>query len=257
MLLVILIFAFIAVGGGLTWYLLAKDQGKKEPIGALWLVAGFGVLAAVVSATAEHFLIPQRYLSPLGGQPLTDVLIGVLAVGAIEECAKFIPAALFLWHKPYFRNHVDGVIYFAIVGLAFGIPENILYSIQYGAKAGAARLLLDPLFHASVTAMVGYALGKAKVDQRSLGKTVLTLLAAILIHALYDFGLFSRQPILLATSASLSVALAFGLFVFFIRAKELDREDGLAVVGHNNFCRSCGQPNPKHYLFCTHCGAHA
>jgi predicted amidophosphoribosyltransferase len=42
-----------------------------------------------------------------------------------------------------------------------------------------------------------------------------------------------------------------------MRATDLDQESGLSAVGHNTFCRSCGQPNPKHNLYCTRCGQYA
>lgn len=257
MLLVFVIIAFLAIGVGLTWYLLAKDQGKKEPITALWLMVGFGLLAIIISTVAEHYLIPANTLSLVVHKPLGTVLLATLAVGAIEECSKFLPAAFFLYGRSYFRDHVDGVIFFAIVGLAFGIPENILYTAQFGVMTGVGRILMDPIFHATTTAMVGYFLGKSKVDGSPLYQTGLALVSVILIHALYDFGLFSQNLFAVMLSLAITAAMAASLFLFFRRAKALDRQEGLVVVGHNSFCRNCGHANPKHNLFCSQCGQHA
>lgn len=255
--LVITILAFLAIASALIWFLIATDQGKKEPVTALWIVFGLGIIGVIASVLLEHNLIPARDLSLVVKQPLTKVILATLAVGVIEESCKFLPAAFYLWRKPFFRDHVDGVIFFALAGLAFGIPENILYTIQFGAKTGVARLLMDPIFHASTTGMIGYFLGKAKVDQRPLAKTGLAFLAAILLHAIFDFGLMSDNHWLTMLSMVISVSLAAGLFVFFMRAKELDRQEGLVAVGKNNFCRNCGSVNSHHSLFCIHCGIHA
>ncbi len=257
MLLVAIIISFLAIGAGLTWFLLVKDQGKKEPVTALWIVAGLGLIGVVAAVFLEHYLIPAKYLSLVAGSPLPDVFLATLGVGAIEECCKFLPSAFFLYKRKFFRDHVDGVIFFAIAGLAFGIPENILYTAQFGAKTGLVRIFMDPIFHATTTAMVGYFLGKSKVDGKPLYKSGLALLAAIMLHAMYDFGLFSRNIFLVMISVIITGVLAASLFLFFMRAKELDRQEGLVAIGHNNFCRHCGQANPNHNLFCTRCGAHA
>lgn len=257
MLLVAVMFTFLAIGAGLTWYLLARDQGKKEPVAALWIVVGFGLLGMIVAAYLEAKLLPAKDLSLVVRAPLPDIFMATLGVGLIEEGLKFIPAALFLYKKPYFRNHVDGVIFFAITGLAFGIPENILYAAHFGAKVGLVRIFMDPVFHATTTGMVGYFLGKAKVEGKPLYATGVAFVGAILLHAVYDFGLFSGNLFLIMVSVCISAAMAAVLFILFSRAKELDRQAGLVVVGHNNFCRSCGNPNPTHSMFCTKCGARA
>ena len=257
MVLVAVISSFLLLGAALTWYLLKYDQGKKEPVGYLWAVFGLGVAGMIAAVFLEGWLIPAKDLSLVVHQPYYVILRASLGVGAIEECAKFLPTALLVYKRKFFRSHVDGIIFFAIAGLAFGIPENILYSIEFGATTGLQRLLLDPIFHASTTVMVGYFLSRAKVDNESLVKTGLALLAAIVLHGFYDFGLFSLNPYLTLMSVLITVMLAVGLFIFFFRAKQLDRQDGLAVVGNNNYCRHCGVINSQHGLFCTHCGAHA
>ncbi len=257
MVLVAVIICFLVLGAALTWYLLRFDQGKKEPVGYLWAAFGLGIVGMVAAVFLEGWLIPARDLSLVVRQPYSVVLLASLAVGAIEESAKFLPTAVLVYKRKFFRSHVDGIIFFAIAGLAFGIPENILYSIQFGATTGLQRLLLDPIFHASTTVMVGYFLSRAKVDHEPLFKTGLALLAAIVLHGLYDFGLFSSNPYLAMMSVLITALLAVGLFLLFFRAKQLDRQDGLVVVGVNNYCRHCGVVNPEHYLFCTHCGAHA
>ncbi len=257
MLLFIIVIAFILIAAALTWFLLAHDRGEKEPVSALWAAAGFGLLGIIVAALAEHWVIPLRLVNSSGGQALGPILVAMLGVGFIEELCKFLPLAIFIYPKRYFNEHTDGIIYFVIAGLAFGVPENILYALQFGSGVGLGRIILTPLFHATTTSMVGYFLAKSKVEHQSLTKPALALVGAILLHGLYDFGLSSGNTFLIVMSLMITAGMTAVLFLLFMRASELDKAQGLAASGNNNFCQACGFPNPGHTLYCMHCGQHA
>lgn len=255
MLLFSLLLIFISFAAGLAWFLIAHDRGEKEPIAALWLATGLGLLGGVAAAFIEGWLIPTNNLLP--GTAYGSLLAATLSVGVIEEACKFIPLALVLYKKRYFNEHTDGVIYFALAGLGFGLPENILYTLQFGAKTGAVRLIMTPFFHAATTGLVGYFLIKRKLAGRPAWGIWLPLAGAMMLHGLYDFGLSSGSVIYTITSLLITLAAAGGLFVAYLRAQEHDQDLGLSVVGHNSFCRSCGYPNPHHHLYCAHCGKNA
>lgn len=255
MLLFVLLLVFIGIAIGLTWFLLAHDHGEKEPVAALWMAAGLGLLGAVLAAVLESRLIPDSDLMP--GTSFTVLLVAALGVGLIEEICKFLPLALTLYKRSYFNEHTDGVIYFALAGLGFGLPENMLYTLQFGAKAGIARLFLTPFFHAATTGLVGYFLIKRKLARRSPYGILLPLAGMIVLHGLYDFGLSSGSLLFASMSLLITLGVSGGLFVAFLHGQERDQDLGLSVVGHNSFCRSCGYPNPKHRLYCTHCGKNA
>jgi RsiW-degrading membrane proteinase PrsW (M82 family) len=232
MLLYALILTFIGISTALAWFLISHDRGAKEPVSGLWTAVGFGALGAVMAAYAEGWLINSDNL--ISGMPQGTIMTTALLVGLIEEACKFLPLALYIYKRPYFNEYTDGVIYFALAGLAFGLPENILYTLQYGKEAGIARLLLTPLFHAAVTGVVGFFLIKAKLEGKPAFYVVPAFLIAALLHGLYDFGLSSGSKV-----------YAVG------------EDRGKSAMGHNSFCRSCGQPNPQHYLYCVHCGMSA
>lgn len=257
MLLFFIVIAFILIAAALTWFLLAHDRGEKEPVSALWAAAGFGILGIIVAAPVEHWLIPIKLVNGSGGQALGAILVAMMGVGLIEELSKFLPLALFIYPKRYFNEHTDGIIYFVIAGLAFGVPENILYAMQFGDTVGLARIVLTPLFHATTTSMVGYFLAKSKVEHKPLTKPALALVGAILLHGLYDFGLSSGNSLLVILSLMITAGMTATLFLLFMRAGELDRAQGLAAAENSNFCQACGSPNPGHTLYCTQCGQHA
>ncbi|HWB38861.1 MAG TPA: PrsW family glutamic-type intramembrane protease [Candidatus Saccharimonadales bacterium] len=252
MTLFILLLVFIVLSVGLAWILLRNDRGSKEPIGALWLAAGFGLLGAVAAGLIENFAVPVKDLTL--GAPLTTLLLATLGIGAIEEICKFLPLSIFLYGKRYFNERTDGVIYFALAGLGFGLPENILYTLQFGSTAGVGRVLLTPFFHSAITAMIGYYLAKYKLAKASRWRVLPALLAAMVIHGLYDFGLTSGRTLYIVASLTITLGLTVLMVMLYLRALHDDQKNGRSAVGHNEYCRSCGFPNAKHYLYCTHCG---
>jgi RsiW-degrading membrane proteinase PrsW (M82 family) len=254
--LFLILVIFTLVTSGLAWYFIKHDHGEREPIGALWLAAGLGLLGGVAAAFLENALLPTKNLQP--GTALVALFIASMGVGVIEEACKFLPLAVHLYPKRYFNEHTDGVIYFAIAGLGFGLPENILYSLQFGSSVGLSRVILTPFFHAATTGMVGYFLAKSKLGGYGWHKTVpLALAFAMVLHGMYDFGLASGVPWLVGLSILITLGVSVSLFIFFSKAIGLDQMRGLSVVGTNKFCRTCGQPNPGRGLYCVHCGNHA
>lgn len=248
---------FIGIAIWLVWYLVMHDRGEREPRHALWAVFGFGFLSAVAAVMLEG-LIPDRYLPTDGPAPFgMGLLLACMAIGVIEESCKFIPAALYIYRKRYFNEHTDGVIYFAIAGLGFGLPENLLYSLQYGTETGLMRLVLTPFFHAAMTGLVGYFLVRVKVDRKPKIQIPLALLGAALVHGLYDFGLFSGKPVLIVLALMITFGISASLFLLYSRSNREDQMVGLSAVGNNRFCRTCGLPNPKRHLYCQRCGKHA
>lgn len=251
--IVLLSLIFIAVGVGL--FFVRHDRGQKEPISALWIAVGMGILGVVIGLMLELVLIPASALSATAS--LGTLFAGSLGVGVIEEACKFVPLALFIFPKRYFNEHTDGVIYFALAGLAFGLPEHLLYTVELGAGAGVGRIILAPFFHAATTGIVGYFLAKRKLAGKSLAGIAPVLIVFMLVHAVYDFGLLSKRPAFMALSVGIAFSLSAALFLAYQRATQLDQDKGLSIVGNNSFCRSCGAPNPNHNLYCSRCGKNA
>lgn len=251
----LIVFAFMALAAGLVYFLVANDKGEKEPRWALWLMLVFGAIAALAASILELALLNTHSLKP--DSPSGPLFLNSLGVGIIEESLKFLPAAIFLYKRPFFNEHTDGVIYFAIVGLGFGLPENILYTLNFGSSVGLSRLIMTPFLHASLTGSLGYLLAKIKVEKRKLWLIIPGLSGVALVHGFYDFGLSSTSNALHIVSVAITLGLTIGMFLLFMRANDRDREQGLAAVGHNSFCRSCGTPNPDHHLYCTKCGMRA
>lgn len=253
--LFLLLVLFIVLSAVFVWFLISRDSGQREPIRALWLAFGLGALALLPAGFVETLFITS--IEDLQSLPVRSVVLPALGVGIVEETFKFFPLALALYHRQYFNERTDGIIYFALAGFGFGLPENMLYTMMYGAETGVIRIVLTLLFHAATTGIVGYMLAKGKIEGNPLRKTALALGIVIFLHGLYDFGLFTGQEALMLLSIIITLSLTASLFYLYARARHEDFFGGLSVVGDNSTCRSCGAPNPTHDLFCTRCGKRA
>lgn len=261
------ILAFIAIASALVWYLLKHDHGRKLPVATLWYACGFGVLAMVLATAIEAVVLPDQFaLHPTTFHLMTQIGLFLL-IGFVEEIVKFVPLALFIYKKPYFQEHTDGCIYFAICGLTFGLGENILYTVTMGTSVGIARLLLTPFFHAATTSILGYYLINQKQRPQKRYLFVLAAIVVPVMHGLYDFGLGSGVAQLQVLSLMVTLLLTMGLFLYFMEANVLDTAVlarlpmGLIQVAASapqtvttNFCTNCGKPNTKRQLFCESCG---
>lgn len=253
--MLIVILAFIFLAASLVWYLLRHDHGRKLPADTLWGAFGFGLLALVIASIAE-LPIPQALTSTPQKYSLLIRLVLFLLVGLIEEAAKYIPLALFIYKKKYFVEHTDGVIYFAICGLTFGLCENILYTLFFGSSVGLARLVLTPFLHAATTSIFGYYLVSYKIDHRNKNKLILACIILPVLHGLYDFGLASFNGFFIIMSLMITLLLTISLFLYFMQANDLDKLKLASVrVQHSNFCTRCGFKNGNQTAFCEHCGA--
>ena len=211
----------------MVFFFLVNDKGEKEPSSALTIAILFGFIAFALSGIIETILIPSSNLSPSQSSFGTAFYTFSL-VGLIEESLKFIPMAIFIYKQKFFNEHTDGIIYFALVGLGFGIPENIIYTLHYGARAGIGRLMLTPIFHAATVAIVGYYLIQVKLNKRSWWSVAVALASVILLHAVYDFCLSTENIYMVSAAVAITMSASTMLFILFLSSKRVDQLEGLS-----------------------------
>lgn len=225
-----LIIALIfGIAGTLVWYFLYSRDGVREPWYAVGEAFGFGLLAVLISLPLEAILIPDnaRLATDILQPSILEALRLSLMIAITEEAAKFLPLALFIHKRRYFNRCVDGVIYFALAGLAFGVAENILYVWRYGADVGLYRAIVLVFFHAATSGIIGYAFAKAKIEKRGLGDALGLLGLMIIEHAIYDWGLILAVPSTIALSIIVTASLNVALFMVYRRARSYDAKHGL------------------------------
>jgi RsiW-degrading membrane proteinase PrsW (M82 family) len=251
---VYVIFAQIGVGWWLIQYLLSHDRGPKEPPRNLRIAGLLGIFGFALAFLLEVFLVSPKLTDELTPHRLSTsfLLYNTLLVGIIEEACKALPLALFIFKNRYFEEMTDGIIYFGICGMVFGVIESIEYTFNFGMVGGIARIIVGPFTHAALSSMIGYGL----IQKRLTGKLwplILGIIAAVGLHTLYDFGLFKGGWTVLS-SLAITITTNLAIFILYMHAKKQDAKMGISASENNLYCHSCGKPNPRHLPFCTYCG---
>lgn len=257
-----ILLAFILFGLAIYLFILfiiKRDRGHKEPTSALFAAAGFGLLAVLLAGFLNELFVPSQIMDSFAsgeshGLSKETLLYTALSIGLIEETLKNVPLAFFIYKKRYFDELTDGVIYFGIAGLTFGIIEDIAYTLMYGGGVGTMRIITSPYLHSAFCILFGIILIRTKVFKRPWLLAAAGLLAATLAHGIYDLLVFSGGLInnLLVLLVAVSMNIIF--FVLFRRSQREDEKRGHSSIGENKFCRHCGKPNPRRLLYCSFCG---
>jgi len=207
-------------------YLIRRDKGPKEPVLAVIYAGILGVFAVIVAGIINSIVLPIIGLpgpaTSAAGISLTTLIIGVLSIGMTEELAKALPLKRFIYHKGYFNEVSDGIIFFGITGMVFGALENIFYALNYGSAVGLDRIIAVPFMHAGFTSIVGYFIARRKVLGRPEWTVTYGFLLAIGLHSLYNFGLFYDQPWSRMLSFALIVIINLTIFYLYWRARRTD-----------------------------------
>jgi hypothetical protein len=153
-------------------------------------------------------LYVERALTQALGAPasgtLGNALAQALTAGVTEELIKGAGLLiLLLLLRDEFDNVTDGVIYGVLIGAGFAMVENYVYfSLSSHTDFGfliVGRVLLGWLGHSTFTAAFGAGLGYAREAHGARGRRypilapLLGLLAALLLHTLFDFVAFAAD----------------------------------------------------------------
>ncbi len=169
-----------------------KDRHRPEPLRNLVLAFALGIGAAILSTWGYQALdlIGLRYdayeLAVTNRVGL--FLYSILAIGVIEETAKFLPFWLVILRLAHFDEPIDGIVYASLIAVGFASYENGHYLQFLSTQEALARGLSAPLVHAMFASIWGYICGRARLrGEPLLPAALLGLALAALAHGLYDF----------------------------------------------------------------------
>ena len=179
-------------------------------------------------------LIFTILLSTLGFNMDISTYSGALMVGLVEEVAKAVVVALFLFKSKNSNYILDGLLIGAAVGAGFAAFETAGYILRFGLSNGNAAMLniiklrgfLAPGGHVAWAAIEGAALmyvkGFDKLDKKHLNdkRFLLICLIPILLHGIWDMPISSPYYIV---QIALTVA-AWVVIIYFINLglKQID-----------------------------------
>jgi len=232
------------------------DKYEKEPERLIYLVFFAGILATIPSIILEFPLQLTAHGKPL---PLKDLFLGLLWVGVVEEFFKYLAVRLTVYRSNEFNEVMDGMIYMISAALGFAAMENIGYMIGLGFFVGALRAILSYLGHVSFSAILGYYLGKAKIEgQRSW--LWVGFIWAICLHWFYDA--FFVVGTIQSSGGFIFLGFLvwlFGLILTFILIKKAQavspfRTAHILPKRLTRQCQACGKTVSAKAWICHHCG---
>lgn len=175
----------VSFGPGLLWvyYFYRKDRYDPEPIALVLKSFLYGILAVFPAVLFEY------PFSKLIAQPpnlFVLLVLTILVIGLVEEVMKYVVIRYTVYKSDEFDEVVDGIIYLVSAGLGFAAFENLLYASVLGFKVGLVRAFVTSLVHASFSGILGYYLGRAKLENKP-HLIYIALAQVIILHGLYDF----------------------------------------------------------------------
>jgi len=169
-----------------------KDRHRPEPILMLVLASTLGYcsayLAMIMYTTLDYFGLRYDAFELAESSRLGLFWYAVLAIGPIEELAKFIPFSLILIRLPHFDEPLDGVIYASFIALGFSLHENEQYLQYLESGEAVARSIASPMIHVLFASIWGYAYGYANIHKLNrVVATILGLVVSMVLHGVFDF----------------------------------------------------------------------
>lgn len=158
----------------------------------LALSLGFSILKAVTGIFKD---------SPL----LLAVFHNFIVLALAEELAKFIVFRKHLEKLDYAYSWLDMIAFMTIIGLAFGLAEDLVYA--FGTSPGQMIVRGITAGHLGYGFVMGYFMGKGRKTGNKAW-SVLGFVLPWLWHGAYDFGLSEEFLALSEDAAILSVGLA-------------------------------------------------
>lgn len=171
-------------------------------------------------------LIFTILLSTLGFNMDIATYSGALMVGLVEEVAKAIVVALFLFKSKKSNYILDGLLIGAAVGAGFAAFETAGYILRFGLSSGNEAMLgiiklrgfLAPGGHVAWAAIEGAALmyvkGFEKLDKKHLNdkRFIFICLIPVVLHGVWDMPIESPYYLVQITMT----ILAWLVIIYFI-----------------------------------------
>jgi RsiW-degrading membrane proteinase PrsW (M82 family) len=210
----------IAPGIAVCLFIYSLKKYGKGPMAFLVLSFVLGMVATLPALLVQMLAVDVRD-APSRHSILSYVWYAFVIVAFSEEGSKFLVLRFFAYPRPTFNEPFDGILYSVMIGMGFATVENIEYVSQFGLETGVSRFFLAIPAHASFAVLMGYNVGRAKVErQRSVWLMCKGLLIAVLFHGSFDFFLFLQQNRVATRYLSTGI-LSFGAFASFYIAVRL------------------------------------
>ncbi len=186
------------------------DRYEKEPIWLLSATFLWGAIPSIIVAYIFNTTLSLPIYLLLGNVPIADTLSAILVAPLVEESIKGAALlGIFLFWRHEIDSPLDGIIYGAMVGLGFGMVENIYYFIDQYNTGGLDAMTVNIFFraiifglnHALFTSMTGLGIAVARLSPHLGVKFVAPIVGwatAVFVHFLHNLTVSMGDAFILA-----------------------------------------------------------
>ena len=192
---------------------LYKRDINPEPRSVLLKTFWLGFILAIPILIVTYPLAPLMWRIK---NPMLAAMYWSLFCAAIpEEFFKFLVLTKYCTRNHAFDEPMDGIVYGVTASLGFATIESMMFISRVGWEAAISRALTAVPAHACFGVVMGYFVSQAHFNLKKKLSIWFGLLAAIFLHALYDYPLVVNQIWKLNPDVPLESAVKLGFFVLF------------------------------------------
>lgn len=232
--LLLVIGVVLALIPALLWMFMfyQLDSAEPEPVTdvAKIFIVGLALASAIGIPLTDQFF---RIHDWLYRDALTAALGSVFIIGGVEAFIVFATVRFFIYDEPEFDERSDGVVYGTAAGLGYATALNLQFILaNHGVALGSGEIFVaeTALAHAALGGLLGYFLGKAKMQHEPIWWLPIGFVIAMALNGLFyilrgqveeaSSGLFSGAQLPSFAGLLLSGLLAIvvsGLAAYLIR----------------------------------------
>ncbi|MBK7404528.1 MAG: PrsW family intramembrane metalloprotease [Phycisphaerales bacterium] len=206
--------ALAACAAVIAWIVVRYDLYRKEPPSMLLLTVGLGAAGMYLAGRVQ---VAAILAGDASGTRVSDLQISAMA-GLTEELSKFgVVLLIALTARRIFDEPIDGLVYGSFAGLGAALEESVAV-----LRDGGPTMLLpmqEPIRlagHLVFGGIGGFGIGLLVLrSRRAPGTIVACLLAAMMLHTLWDLVAFDAANAYQATQSfrAWHTAAAIGLML--------------------------------------------
>jgi len=186
----LLIGVILALIPAILWLVVFYAQDRLEPEPKSEVVKIFFIGLALAAAigiplTDQIFNVPGW----INRGAVAMVLGSIFVIGAVEAFIVYAAVRFFIYDSSEFDERTDGMVYGTAAGLGYATALNIQFILSSGGAAfGTATVYMveAALAHAAFAGVLGYFLGRAKLERERIWWLPLGLLLSTLLNGIFN-----------------------------------------------------------------------
>lgn len=211
-----------------------RDRREPEPRS---MVVGVAILGALIGSAIVIPLLSDGFAvaSWLPRSPLVNLAGSILVVGVVESFAVYAAVRFSVYSSAEFDERVDGIVYGSAAGVGLATALNVAFIVESGGAdlgSGVLRIVVIALAQASFGGVIGYFLGRQKLEARPIWWMPLGVAAAAALNGTFTFlrgtaaggGISASPTVELGPWLGLALAAALAVGVTLVLSALIRRQ---------------------------------